>query len=168
LVIPWPAETVPRWVSRAGLLGELEAGQFLGRARLVVRETALRERPAAPPERVAVLLDQVESAVLGRDDEREVALLNVGVGAAGAVAALDLVPAEREPLVGVDDAGRQHPDFGVWGRVISRLVGVHPIILPGHPTTLIVDRHIHPDVHNGPSSWSAPSGRRMNAKFPRY
>jgi hypothetical protein len=72
----------------------------------------------------------VEAAVLGRDDEREVALLHERVGAARAVVALDLVPAEREPLVGVDDAGGQHPDFGGGRRVISRLVGVHLIILP--------------------------------------
>jgi len=41
-----------------------------------VRETALRERPGAPPDRVAEFLDEVEAVILGRDDQREVGLLD--------------------------------------------------------------------------------------------
>jgi hypothetical protein len=72
----------------------------------------------------------VEAVVLGRDDQREVPLHHVRVAAPGAVVALDLVPAEGEPLVGVDDAGGQHPDFGGGRRVIPLLVVAHPIIVP--------------------------------------
>ena len=61
--------------AQPGLLRELQPGELLGLARLPVRPAALRERPGAPPDRVAVLLDQVEAVVLGRDDQREVALL---------------------------------------------------------------------------------------------
>src|SRR5262249_22615036 len=56
---PEPDE-LPR--AQPGLLRELEPGQLPGLARLPVRPAALRERPGAPPDRVAVLLDQVEKS----------------------------------------------------------------------------------------------------------
>src|SRR6201999_1245934 len=104
--------------AQPGLLRELEPGQLLGLARLPVRPAALRERPGAPPDRVAVLLDQVEAVVLGRDDQREVALLHERVGAAGAVAPFDLVPAQPNPVVLVDHARSEHADVRVV--VLSR------------------------------------------------
>ena len=63
------------------LLGELQPGELLRRAGLPVREAALRERPTAPADGVAVLLDEVEAAAFGRDDQCEVAPLYDGVGA---------------------------------------------------------------------------------------
>ena len=69
-------------------------------------EAALREPPGAPPDRIAELLHQVETAPLGRDDQREVGLVHGRVGAAGAVPPLDLVLAQRDPAVPVDDPGR--------------------------------------------------------------
>ena len=85
-----------------GLLAEFQPGQFLRLTGLPGRPPALREGPGALADRVPVLLDQVEAVVLGRDDEREVALLYVSVGAAGAVAPLDVVPPEPHPVVLVD------------------------------------------------------------------
>jgi len=63
------------------LLGQLQPGELFGRAGLAVREAALRERPAAPADGIAVLLDEVEAAAFGRDDQSEVAPLYDGVGA---------------------------------------------------------------------------------------
>ena len=97
--------------AQPGLLRELQPGEVLRLAGLPGREPALRERPGAPPDRVAVLLDQVEAVVLGRDDQREVAFLDERVGAARAVAPLDLVPAQPHPVVLVDDAGGEHADI---------------------------------------------------------
>src|SRR5690242_19208364 len=99
--------------AQPGLLRELEPGQLYGLARLPVRPAALRERPGTPPDRVTVLLDQVEAVILGRDDQREVALLHERVGAAGAVAPFDLVPAQPYPAVLVDHARGEHADVRV-------------------------------------------------------
>src|SRR5262249_27566356 len=112
---PEPDE-LPR--AQPSLLRELEPGQLLGLARLPVRPAALRERPGTSPDRVAVLLDQVEAVVLGRDDQREVALLHESVGAAGAVAPFDLVAAQPDPGVPVAHAGGEHADVRVV--VLSR------------------------------------------------
>jgi hypothetical protein len=60
----------------AGLLAQFEPGQLGRLAGLAGREAALRERPGTPLDRVPVLLDQVEPAVLGRDDQGEVALFD--------------------------------------------------------------------------------------------
>jgi hypothetical protein len=88
--------------AQAGLLAELQPGEF-GRAAGLPRWPAtLREGPDAPPDRVPVLLDQVEAVVLSRDDEREVGLLHERVGAARAVPPLDLVAAQPHPAVLVD------------------------------------------------------------------
>src|SRR5438034_11478169 len=54
------------------------------------------ELPGPLTHRVAVLLDQVEPAVLGRDDQREVGLVHVGVDAARAVGPPDLVLAHPQ------------------------------------------------------------------------
>src|SRR5262249_58219782 len=105
-------------------------GKFLRRSGLAMREAALRERPAAAADRVAVLLDEVEAAVLGRNDQGEVVSLDDGVRAAGSVAALDLVPAEPDPGVGVDDAAVERPDLGVG---LVRRFRVHRSILPLPP-----------------------------------
>ena len=102
--------------AQPGLLRELQPGEFLRRARRPVREPALRERPGPPPDRVAELLDQVEAVVFGRDDQREVGLLDERVRAAGPVAPLDLVPAQAHPVVFVDDAGGEHADIRTVGR----------------------------------------------------
>jgi bifunctional non-homologous end joining protein LigD len=95
---------------QAGLLAELQPGQFLRAAGLPGRPPALRERPGAPPDRVPVLLDQVEAVVLGRDDDREVGLLHERVGPAGAVAPFDLVQAQPHPLILVDHASAEPAD----------------------------------------------------------
>jgi hypothetical protein len=55
---------------------------------------------------MTVLLDQVETAVLRRDDQREVIALDDRVGSLGPVGALDLVPAQPCPVIGIDDAAR--------------------------------------------------------------
>jgi len=54
--------------AQPGLLGEFHSREFVRRPGLPVREAALRERPAAPRNGVAVLLDEVEAALLGGDD----------------------------------------------------------------------------------------------------
>jgi len=59
--------------TQPGFLQQFQPGQVLGAARLPGREPALRERPGAPPDRVPEFLDEMETVVLGRDDEREVA-----------------------------------------------------------------------------------------------
>jgi hypothetical protein len=117
-----------------GLLGEFQPGELFWRAALAVREAALRERPAAPAHRVAVLLDEVEPAAFGRDDQGEVAPLYNGVGAPGPVTALDLVAAEPDPVVDVDDAAGEGPDLGLVR------VGVHRIIVPPPPDWRVTAR----------------------------
>jgi hypothetical protein len=92
-----------------------------------VREAALREGPAASADRVPVLLDEVETVVFGRDDQGEVVSLDDGVRAAGSVAALNVVLAEPDPGVGIDDAAAERPDFGVGLAIRFRM---HRIILP--------------------------------------
>ena len=99
--------------AQAGLLGEFHPGEFFRCPGFPVREAPLRERPAAPPDGVAVLLDQVETVILGGDDQGEVAPLYDRVGAAGSVAALDVVLAEPDPVVGVDDAAGDRADLRV-------------------------------------------------------
>ena len=94
-----------------GLLAELQPGQFLRAAGLPGWPPALRERPGTPADRVAILLDQVEAVVLGRDDQREVGFLDERVGAAGAVAPFDLVPAQPHPRVLVDHPRIERPDI---------------------------------------------------------
>src|SRR6516225_10205297 len=77
---------------QAGLLAEFFPGEVL---RVVgdghAGKRALRELPAPHPHRVAVLLHQVESAILDRDDQREVRLLYVGVCSGRPVRAADAV-----------------------------------------------------------------------------
>src|SRR6202035_4925768 len=48
---------------------------------------ALREGPGPAPHRIAILLDQAEPARIGRDDQREVGLVDDRVDAAAAVPA---------------------------------------------------------------------------------
>jgi hypothetical protein len=67
--------------AQPGLLGELQPGELLGRAGFAVREAALRERPATTADRVAILLDEVESAAFGGNDDGEVASFYDGVSA---------------------------------------------------------------------------------------
>src|SRR5437016_5802929 len=57
-----------------GLLGQLAASQFLWAVAGPAGPAALGEGPGPPPDRVAVFLHQVETATLGRDDQREVGL----------------------------------------------------------------------------------------------
>src|SRR5215472_11456965 len=77
---------------QAGLLAEFFPGEVL---RVVgdghAGKRALRELPAPHPYRVAVLLHQVEPAVLDRDDQREVRLLHVRVDSGRPVRAADAV-----------------------------------------------------------------------------
>jgi hypothetical protein len=101
---------------QARLLGQLEPGQLLGVARLPVRPPALGKRPRPAPDRIPVLLDQVEAVVLGRDDDREIRPLDVRVRAAGTVAPFDLVPAQAHPAVLVDHAGGEPADVSAVGR----------------------------------------------------
>ena len=114
LLIPWAQCRYPSLIRvlarQPGFLAELQSGQVLRAARLPVREPALREGPGAPADRVPVLLDQVEAVVLGRDDQREVGLLDERVRAARTVAPLDLVPAQAHPAVFVDDPGSERAD----------------------------------------------------------
>src|SRR6185437_13197741 len=49
----------------------------------------------------------------GRDDQREVTLLDVRVGAAGPVTTFDVVPVQPHPVVLVDHAGRERADIRV-------------------------------------------------------
>jgi hypothetical protein len=104
-----------------GFLRELQPGELLRAARRPGREPALRKRPGAPPDRVAELLDHVEAVVLGRDDQREVGLLDERVRAARTVAPLDLVTAQAHPVVLIDDAGGEHAD--VRALLFARLRG---------------------------------------------
>lgn len=67
--------------AQARLLREFQPGEFLRRAGRSVREAALRERPAAPADRIAVLLDEVEATAFGGNDQGEVASFYDGVGA---------------------------------------------------------------------------------------
>ena len=107
-----PAQGFHALRPQPGLLGEFQPGELFRRAALAVREAALRERPAAPADRVAVLLDEVEPAAFGGNDHGEVASLYDGVGAPGPVTALDLVSAEPDPVVGVDNAAGEGLDLG--------------------------------------------------------
>jgi bifunctional non-homologous end joining protein LigD len=115
---------------QAGFLGELEPGQLLRAAGLPGREPALGERPGAPPDRVPVLLDQVETVVLRRDDQREIGLLDERVRAAGAVAPFDLVPAQPHPAVLVDHAGVERADVRPFA---CDRVRCSPVFSGGHP-----------------------------------
>ena len=110
--------------AQPGLLGEFQPGELFRRAGFAVRKAALGEGPATPADGVAVLLDEVESAAFGGNDDGEVAPFYDGVGAPGPVAALDVVLADADPVVRVDDAAREGPDLRV-GRVT-----VHRIIVP--------------------------------------
>jgi bifunctional non-homologous end joining protein LigD len=93
------------------LLRELQRGQLLRCPRRLGRESALREGPAAPPDRVPVLLHEVEAAVLGRDDQGEVRLVDERVAAPRPVPALDLVLAQPDPGIGVDDPAGQRANI---------------------------------------------------------
>ena len=104
-----------------GLLAELEPGQFLRAAGLPGRPPALRKGPRPPAYRVPVLLDHMEAVVLGGNDERKVRLVHERVGAAGAIAPFDLVPAQPHPLVFVDHAGGEHADIRAVPPVRHRL-----------------------------------------------
>src|SRR5579863_5933068 len=122
-----PSQVVHALRAEPGLLGEFQPGELFRRAALAVREAALRERPDAPADWVAVLLDEVEPAAFGGDDNGEVASLYDGVGASGPGTALDLVSAEPDPVVGVDNAAGDGPDLG-----LVRVV-VHGLIVPPPP-----------------------------------
>src|ERR1700691_4977361 len=108
-----------------GFLQQFQPGEFFWLARLPVREAALRERPGAPADRVAELLDQVKAVVLGRDDERVVGLLDERVGAAGAVAPFNLVQPQPHPVILVDDSGRERADVRAVWRVRTVWRGRH-------------------------------------------
>src|SRR6185437_15565438 len=70
----------------------------------------LRELPVSAADRVAKLLDQVEPVRLGRDDQREVRLVDDRIDAGRAVRPADLVLPQRQPRVPVDLAGGHPPD----------------------------------------------------------
>jgi bifunctional non-homologous end joining protein LigD len=93
------AERGQRARAETRLLGELQRGELLRCPRRLGREAALREGPAAPSDRVPVLLHEVEAAALGRDDQGEVRLVDERVAAPRPVSALDLVLAQPDPGV---------------------------------------------------------------------
>ncbi len=115
--MPCATASVPRRVSRAGpqpgLLGELGPRQLLRGPACRPAGSCPAGTTSPPAERVAVLLDQVETAVLGRDDQREVVALDDRVGSPRPVGSLDLVPAQPCPVIGIDDAARKRPDLGL-------------------------------------------------------
>jgi hypothetical protein len=87
---------------------------------------ALRKLPAACPDRVAVLLDQVEAVTVDRNDDDEVRLLDDPVDAARAVATLDRVLPHPHPAILVDDTGLQLPDrHGGQSRGARGVDGAH-------------------------------------------
>src|SRR5487761_305435 len=77
---------------------------------------------------MAVLLNEVETAVLRGDDEREVVALHDRVGSPGPVGSLDLVPAQPCPVIGIDDAGRKCPNL--WLSPSLSGLSMHRTILP--------------------------------------
>src|SRR6266567_1686760 len=89
--------------AQAGLLDELPAGQALRIGLPAAGHGPLREAPAPPADRVAVLLHEMEPAVLGRDDQREVGFVDHAEDAARAIEPFDLVFADRHPGILVDD-----------------------------------------------------------------
>src|SRR5438105_3872716 len=114
------AEVLEALGAQPGLLGELDPGE-LGRVPvLAVRQRPLGELPRPRLDRVAVLLDEVEAAALGGDDQREVRLVDDPVGADRAVGALDLVLADAHPAVLVDGPRREAADGMHAPSVISR------------------------------------------------
>jgi bifunctional non-homologous end joining protein LigD len=149
--------------AQAGLLDELEPGQFLRRAGGSWREPALRKRPAAPAERVAELLDQVEPVVFLRYDQGEVLLLDERVNSARPVAPLDFVAAQPHPRVLIDDRAGQRLD--VWGHAahypvtaLAGFVGAGPYHRPMDQWTILrglADAHV-PAVAPAPRSGQAP------------
>jgi hypothetical protein len=85
-------------------------GEFCRIAILPVGEGALGKLPRAVRDGVTVLVDQVKSASLDRDDEREVRLIHVGVDSLGSVGTLDHVLAELHPRIVVHDPRRDAVD----------------------------------------------------------
>jgi hypothetical protein len=68
----------------------------------------------------------VEPAAFGGNDHGEVASLYDGVGAPGPVTALDLVSAEPDPVVGVDNAAGEGLDLWLVLVVVHRLIVLPP------------------------------------------
>src|SRR5262249_43341987 len=101
------AEVAQDGRGQAGLLAEFLPGEVL---RVVgdghAGKRSLRELPAPHPHRVAVLLHQVESPVLDRDDQREVRLLHVRVDSVGPVRTADAVLPQAHVLRLVYHPGR--------------------------------------------------------------
>jgi hypothetical protein len=146
-----PAQVCHAPGAEPGLLGEFQSGELFRRAALAVREAALRERPAAPADRVAVLLDEVEPAAFGGNDHGEVASLYDGVGAPRPVTALDLVSAEPDPVVGVDNAAGEGLDL--W---LVRVV-VHRLIVPPPPDRRVTASRRKAAAPSAPASGSVTS-----------
>ena len=99
----------------AGFLAQFEPGQVGRRPGPAGREAALRERPGPALDRVPEFFDQVEPAVLGRDDQGEVGLLDDRVGSLRSVPAFDPVLPQADPVILVDDPGAEGPDVGSLG-----------------------------------------------------
>src|SRR5690606_7974082 len=107
------AEVLQRPGAQAGLLGELDARQLLRLGLPPPGEGALREAPRALPDRVPVLLDEVEPVPLDGDDQHEVRFVHDPVDAARAVPPLDRVLPDDHPGVLVDDACGDAADRGL-------------------------------------------------------
>src|SRR6478736_2284889 len=84
------------------LLAQFTGGQLERFELLQVRRRALRKLPASLAQRVAVLLDQVESVAVACDHQRIRRLVDDRVDAAAAVRVPDIVFAQRQPAVPVD------------------------------------------------------------------
>ncbi len=128
---PWSVVPCPQSGNRAGSAPGAEAGLLASSSRASFTaspprhaKAALRKRPGTPLDRVAVLLDEVEPAVFGGDDQGEVGVLYDRVGA--------LDPSRRSirPVgagsrgPGRRRSGTEGPDLGS-----SRSVGTGPILL---------------------------------------
>src|ERR1700761_3331097 len=113
--------------SQPCFLGKLGTCQLLGCSVLSLRESARRERPAASAKRMPVLLDEVETVVLRRDDQGEVVAFDDRVGSPDPIGPLNLVPAQPRPVVAIDNAARQRSNL----RFSSP--SIHGTILPGLP-----------------------------------
>jgi hypothetical protein len=109
------AETVEASCPESCLLSEFPPSECCWVLVLPVRRSALRKLPGPVGNRIAVLLNKVESVTLDRNDEREVWLFDIRVDTLRPVRALDHIFAKSHPLVVVYDPGGDPLDREVVG-----------------------------------------------------